>query len=41
MAFGVKPNLSAASAWVFMADCTLALNLVSMAFAFLIVAILI
>ena len=34
MVFGVKPSLSAAFAWVFMADCTFALNLVSMVFAF-------
>ena len=34
MMFGVKPILSAAFAWVFMADCTFALSLVSMVFAF-------
>jgi hypothetical protein len=34
MMFGVKPILSAAFACVFMADCTLALSLVSIVFAF-------
>jgi hypothetical protein len=34
MVFGVKPILSAPFAWAFMADCTLALSLVSIVFAF-------